>query len=81
MKQYIARENQNKAIILEKGLKDCDADVNLPLIRWMLSLSPAERLDVLQQWIRDALRFETVSPVLCDCPLIIDDRSGTEHAV
>ncbi len=31
--------------------------VDLMLIRWMLSLTPAERLDVLQQHLRSILRF------------------------
>ena len=31
--------------------------VDLTLIRWMLSLTPAERLDVLQQHLRSVLRL------------------------
>jgi len=31
--------------------------VDLTLIRWMLSLTPAERLDVLQQHVRSILRL------------------------
>jgi hypothetical protein len=31
--------------------------VDLTLIRWMLSLTPAERLDVLQQHLRSILRL------------------------
>ena len=31
--------------------------VDLTLIRWMLSLTPAERLDVLQEHLRSILRL------------------------
>lgn len=31
--------------------------VDLTLIRWMLSLTPAERLDVLQQHVRSVMRL------------------------
>ena len=31
--------------------------VDLTLIRWMLSLTPAERLDVLQNHVRSVLRL------------------------
>jgi hypothetical protein len=31
--------------------------VDLTLIRWMLSLTPAERLDVLQEHVRTILRM------------------------
>ena len=34
-----------------------DDGVDLTLIRWMLSLTPAERLDVLQQHVRSILRL------------------------
>ena len=34
-----------------------DAGVDVTLIRWMLSLSPAERLDVLQQNVNSILEL------------------------
>jgi hypothetical protein len=41
-----------------------DAGVDLTLIRWMLSLTPAQRLEVLQQHIRSVLRLRHVNPHL-----------------
>jgi hypothetical protein len=35
-----------------------ESGVDLTLIRWMLSLTPAERLQVLQQTIRSILRLK-----------------------
>lgn len=38
--------------------------VDLTLIRWMLSLTPAERLEVLQQHIRTIARLRDANPHL-----------------
>ena len=38
--------------------------VDLTLIRWMLSLSPLERLQVLQQHIRSIMRLRDANPQL-----------------
>jgi len=38
--------------------------VDLTLIRWMLSLTPAERLEVLQQHIRAIARLRDANPDL-----------------
>ena len=35
-----------------------ESGVDLTLIRWMLSLTPAERLQILQQTIRSILRLK-----------------------
>lgn len=56
-------------------MSDCDADaaepaplpdysedgVDLTLIRWMLSLTPAERLQFLEQRIRDILAIRALN--------------------
>lgn len=41
----------------EDGPLYSDSGVDLTLIRWMLSLSPAERLQMLQQTIHSILRL------------------------
>jgi len=37
--------------------------VDLTLIRWMLSLTPAERLDVLQDFVNDILEIRELNGV------------------
>jgi hypothetical protein len=43
---------------LEDGSLYSESGVDLTLIRWMLSLTPAERLQMLQQTIRSILRLK-----------------------
>ena len=43
---------------LEEGPLYSESGVDLTLIRWMLSLTPAERLQMLQQTIRSILRLK-----------------------
>ncbi len=54
------------------GMADADADVaplpdysedgvDLTLIRWMLSLSPAERLQFLEERLRDILKIRELN--------------------
>lgn len=38
--------------------------VDLTLIRWMLSMTPAERLDTLQQFVDSVLRIRAANPNL-----------------
>lgn len=46
----------------EDRLTDYSEDgVDLTLIRWMLSLSPAERLQVLEQHVDDILRIRELN--------------------
>jgi hypothetical protein len=45
-----ASEPQMRAMYSDDG-------VDLTLIRWMLSLTPTERLRVLQQWVRSIERL------------------------
>jgi hypothetical protein len=42
----------------ENGPLYSESGVDLTLIRWMLSLTPAERLQILQQTIRSILRLK-----------------------
>jgi len=42
----------------ENGPAYSESGVDLTLIRWMLSLTPAERLQTLQQTIRSILRLK-----------------------
>ena len=54
---------------LQTGSSDDGVDVSL--IRWMLSLSPAERLQALQQRVNSILRFQArnnSSTVVSDAP-------------
>lgn len=37
--------------------------VDLTLIRWMLSLTPAERLDVLQDFVNDVLEIRELNGI------------------
>ncbi|MCK5188392.1 MAG: hypothetical protein KAR43_14805 [Deltaproteobacteria bacterium] len=47
-----------KIINIEKGLEQISADgVDLTLIRWMLSMTPTERLQTLQNNVRSILRL------------------------
>jgi hypothetical protein len=39
-----------------------DDGVDLTLIRWMLSLTPGERLETLQNTVRSILRLRDVQP-------------------
>jgi len=43
---------------LQNGPLYSESGVDLTLIRWMLSLTPAERLQILQQTIRSILRLK-----------------------
>ena len=43
---------------LEEGPLYSESGVDLTLIHWMLSLTPAERLQVLQQTVRSILRLK-----------------------
>ena len=48
----------------EERLPERDENgVDLTLIRWMLSLTPAERLDVLQGFLNDALEIHRLNGV------------------
>jgi hypothetical protein len=49
--------------------------VDLTLIRWMLSLSPAERLQILQENVRAILRLRRENTQL---PFDTSDASKTE---
>ncbi|NWG72762.1 MAG: hypothetical protein HXY23_14315 [Parvularculaceae bacterium] len=40
-----------------------DDGVDLTLIRWMLSLSPAERLQVLQDAVQSSMRLRDARPL------------------
>jgi len=44
-------------------LTHSDDGVDLTLIRWMLAMSPAERLETLQQTIRSILRLRDARPI------------------
>jgi len=56
-KEGIARVRQDRSAYSEDG-------VDLTLVRWMLSLKPAERLQVLQQHVRAILRLRHDNPHL-----------------
>ena len=46
----------------QPGLTDTSADgVDLTLIRWMLSLTPAERLEYLEQRVNDILSIRELN--------------------
>ena len=81
MEQRIPHDNRQPERTLGDGPTHSDNRVDVTLIRWMLSLSPGERLHVAQQWARDAVRLEKVSSIVCDCPLIIDDKALVKHSV
>jgi hypothetical protein len=57
----MAEDNRKPAVGESRGLADqptySEDGVDLTLIRWMLSLTPAERLQVLQQNVRSILRL------------------------
>ena len=57
----MAEDNRKAAVGESRGLADqpthSEDGVDLTLIRWMLSLTPAERLQVLQQNVRSILRL------------------------
>jgi hypothetical protein len=40
-----------------------ESGVDLTLIRWMLSLTPAERLDVLQDFVNDVLEIRELNGI------------------
>jgi hypothetical protein len=42
---------------IKKAPPVSDEEVDITLLRWMLSLSPAERLQVLQQNVRSILKL------------------------
>jgi len=52
-------ENRPSEIHEEKELIYNDEGVDLTLIRWMLSLSPVERLQVLQQNVQSIMRLRS----------------------
>ena len=53
---------QNMAIDDEAPLTDYSPDgVDLTLIRWMLSLTPAERLEFLEQRVNDILSIRELN--------------------
>ena len=46
----------------EQNLPDYSPDgVDLTLIRWMLSMTPAERLQVLQQFVNSVLEIRALN--------------------
>lgn len=62
-------ESQRPLEVLREGLGSADPQpvyspdgVDLTLIRWMLSLTPAERLQTLQQHVRSILRLRDGKP-------------------
>jgi hypothetical protein len=50
-------KNSNLLPSVEEGAIRSEDGVDLTLIRWMLSLTPAQRLDVLQEHVRTILRM------------------------
>jgi hypothetical protein len=52
-------ENRPSEIHNQKELIYNDEGVDLTIIRWMLSLSPVERLQVLQQNIQSIMRLRS----------------------
>jgi len=50
-------KNSNLLPPVEEGAIRSEDGVDLTLIRWMLSLTPAQRLDVLQEHVRTILRM------------------------
>ena len=54
-------KDQNKGILADNSSTYSEEGVDLTLIRWMLSMTPAERLQVLQQNVRSILRLRNGS--------------------
>ena len=54
--------DSEKASLLEHDLIYSKDGVDLTLIRWMLSMTPTERLQVLQQNIRSIMRLRGDKP-------------------
>ena len=51
------RVSLNRAFAPPEKLSYSEDGVDLTLIRWMLSLTPAERLQVLQEQVKSILRL------------------------
>lgn len=54
--------DSEKVSLLEHDLIYSKDSVDLTLIRWMLSMTPSERLQVLQQNIRSIMRLRGDTP-------------------
>jgi len=54
--------DSEKAPFLEHDLIYSEDGVDLSLIRWMLSMTPTERLQILQQNIRSIMRLRGDKP-------------------
>jgi len=54
--------DSEKASLLEHDLIYSEDGVDLSLIRWMLSMTPTERLQILQQNIRSIMRLRGAKP-------------------
>ncbi len=57
MRKEKSKEGQEKKSLEGKGTIYSEDGVDLTLIRWMLSLTPTERLRVLQQSVRSLRRL------------------------
>lgn len=78
-------EQRREGKVAPKSGKDCSAPepsaysedgVDVTLIRWMLSLSPAERLRVLQENVRAILRLRRENNQLPLNPSNLAKRAG-----
>lgn len=56
--------DQRENPIADPGPTHSEDGVDLTLIRWMLSLTPAERLQVLQRHLRAIARIRDANPGL-----------------
>jgi len=54
--------DSEKASLLEHDLIYSEDGVDLSLIRWMLSMTPTERLQTLQQYILSIMRLRGEKP-------------------
>ncbi len=61
--QPIASHSEKKKIMSEVTQTHGNDGVDLTLIRWMLSMSPEERLQVLQDAVRSVVRLQNARPV------------------
>jgi hypothetical protein len=58
-KDHRQKLNSEEATLDENGVLYSEDGVDLTLIRWMLSMTPTERLQTLQQNIRSIMRLRS----------------------
>jgi len=59
----VTSQEEKKSAVAEDAQSYADDGVDMTLIRWMLSLSPEERLQALQNAVTSMMRLQDAKPL------------------